>query len=102
MLLSTLYAFFHDHRRGELDGSVESERVWMTCAYGAIVRELEPVFIEGVCEFFNDPVSRLAMHSHISLDVLEISSRRLLTAVPVPERPDLLDHGEQERRSQPE
>ena len=42
----------------------------MTCAYGAIVRELEPVCIKGVCEFFNEPVGRLAMHSHISLDVL--------------------------------
>jgi len=33
MLLRELYAFFREHRRcGDLDGGVEGEWVWVTCA----------------------------------------------------------------------
>jgi hypothetical protein len=37
-LFDALYAFFLEHRRcGELDGGVESDRVWMTCTCGAVI-----------------------------------------------------------------
>ena len=35
-LLADLNAFFQEHRRcGDLDGAVESDRVWMACTCGA-------------------------------------------------------------------
>ena len=35
-LYDALYAFFQKHQYcGELDGSVEGDRVWMTCTRGA-------------------------------------------------------------------
>jgi hypothetical protein len=42
-LFDALDAFFQEHRRcGDLDGGVDSERVWMTCTCGAgIVQEGE-------------------------------------------------------------
>jgi hypothetical protein len=42
-LLRDLDAFYLEHRRcGELDGGVEGECVWLTCACGALlVREVE-------------------------------------------------------------
>jgi len=37
-ILAALNAFYQEHRRcGELDGGVESDRVWMTCSYGAAI-----------------------------------------------------------------
>jgi hypothetical protein len=37
-LYDALYAFFQKHQYcGELDGSVEGDRVWMTCTCGAAI-----------------------------------------------------------------
>jgi len=37
-ILRDLYAFSQEHRRfGELEGGVESDRVWMTCSCGAVL-----------------------------------------------------------------
>ncbi len=43
-LLAALDAFVQEHRRcGELDGGVDSERVWMACDCGAaITHRVEP------------------------------------------------------------
>jgi hypothetical protein len=38
MLFATLYAFLQEHQyRGEPDGGVEGDRVWMTCTCGAMI-----------------------------------------------------------------
>jgi hypothetical protein len=38
MLLRELQAFYLKHEyRGELDGGVEGDRVWMTCSCGALI-----------------------------------------------------------------
>jgi hypothetical protein len=35
-LFAALYAFFQEHQyRGDLEGGVEDDRVWMTCTCGA-------------------------------------------------------------------
>jgi hypothetical protein len=37
-LFDALYAFFQEHQyRGELDGGVEGDRVWMKCTCGAAI-----------------------------------------------------------------
>ena len=37
-LFDALYAFFQEHQyRGDLDGGVEGDRVWMTCTCGAVI-----------------------------------------------------------------
>jgi Na+/H+ antiporter NhaD/arsenite permease-like protein len=39
--LAALDAFLQEHRRrGDLDGGVEDERVWMACAFGADIAPL--------------------------------------------------------------
>jgi len=37
-LFDALWAFYQEHQyRGELDGGVEGDRVWMTCSCGAVI-----------------------------------------------------------------
>jgi hypothetical protein len=37
-LFDALQAFFQEHQYcGELDGSVDGDRVWMTCTCGAVI-----------------------------------------------------------------
>jgi len=37
-LFDALQSFFQEHQYyGELDGGVEGDRVWMTCACGAVI-----------------------------------------------------------------
>jgi hypothetical protein len=37
-LLDARYAFFQEHQYcGDLDGGVESDRVWMTCTCGVVI-----------------------------------------------------------------
>jgi len=43
LLRQALEAFYQELRRwGELDGSVESDRVWMTCSCGAVLVHVAP------------------------------------------------------------
>ena len=37
-LLAALYAFFQEHERcGDLDSSLDGDRVWMSCTCGAVI-----------------------------------------------------------------
>ena len=43
-LFDALWAFYQEHEYcGDLDGSVEGDRVWMTCTCGAVInRDADP------------------------------------------------------------